>query len=87
MIRNIKKTLQPKSGMQKSSFLQDSGYVDRVHTAYNSASFYPLSKESKVTEIRTINLNGVLISHVKRVKGCINNIHSFNGIYVDRVKS
>ena len=27
MVRNIKKTFPPKTGVRKSSFLQDSGYV------------------------------------------------------------
>ena len=30
MVRNIKKTFLPKTGMQKSSFLQDLGYVGVV---------------------------------------------------------
>ena len=30
MVRNIKKTFPPKTGMQKSSFLQDPGYVGVV---------------------------------------------------------
>ena len=30
MVRNIKKTFPPKTGMRKSSFLQDPGYVGVV---------------------------------------------------------
>ena len=33
MIRNIKETFPPKTGMWKSSFLQDPGYVEDVEDA------------------------------------------------------
>ena len=33
MIRNIKENLTPKTGMQKISFLQDSGYVKDIKDA------------------------------------------------------
>ena len=54
MIKNIKRTFPPKTGMWEKQLLQDPGYVEGVkttccmlHGILQGSAKYPMSKESK----------------------------------------
>ena len=58
MIRNIKESLLPKSGMQKSNFLKDPGYVKGAccMECYKVTSMkYPMLKVLKEIKASTID--------------------------------
>ena len=73
MIRNIKRTFPPKTGLREKQLLQDPGYVEGVettccmlHDILQGSTKCPMSKESKEIKNSHYTLHLRHLSHISK---------------------